>query len=74
MAQSTADCAICQRLETELERMERDHAEKLAALSEYISSHPEYRRLRIAEEEARQVLETLQGQIHEHKRTHKRAR
>lgn len=70
--ESAVDCAVCRRLETEVERLERDHAEKLALLNEYrMAFVSDYERFRRADRAARKLLETLQGQLHEHKRNHK---
>ena len=66
------DCVICRYLEGELERLQRQHAEKLGAISGQWLSVDERRRARLAEKESREELETLQGQIHQHTLKHRK--
>jgi hypothetical protein len=63
-------CAICRSLEAELERLEHDHAVRLAALHGQWFTQTERHRARLAEKKSLEVLETLQGQVHEHKLKH----
>jgi hypothetical protein len=63
-------CILCQYLESELERIQRTHAEKYGTLVARAGKvHPdEYRRLQSEESDARLELDSLSVDLRQHKR------
>ena len=68
------DCIVCRRLEAEVIRLERLHAEKLGIMRASFSVHGEiYSRLRIAESDARLDLDLARLELIQHQRSHLKA-
>jgi hypothetical protein len=66
------DCTLCQRLESELGRLERLHAEKMGILRTNAGRvrRGEYSLLRIAESDVRLDLESVRVALRQHKGGH----
>jgi hypothetical protein len=64
------ECAVCRHLETDLDRLERIHAEKLRIAEEKrrVVRRDEYSRLKDSESDARLALEITRGELKRHKR------
>lgn len=67
---SSVGCAVCQRLDGELDRLERIHAEKVHIREDnwHKARRVDYGRLRIAENEAMLKLEMARAELKQHKR------
>ena len=67
-------CARCQHLESELDRLERAHAEKAGILRSNGGSlsADEYNRIRVAESDARLELDIAQGELNQHRWNHQK--
>jgi hypothetical protein len=71
LRKSAVQREVCQRLEEQVERLKRDHAEKLELLTKNrLASLLDYRRFHEDEHEARRLLKSANRQLHDHKQSH----